>query len=172
MKQVHGLAAIPSHPTDWKAGKLGDLGVYSPPPPSLAAGRSCRARGQLPAEPKPTRGLRDLKALDLPSGAGLEGVCPPHSHQKERTLISSRALLSSLLRLIPLHCEASPEVPGGGEVGLCPFSCPRWNGTGELDHGEPFGATHQLTPHHPPSLGELQCSGAVRKHQEQQSSRL
>lgn len=138
LKQVHGLAAIPSHPTDWKAGKLG---VYSPPPPSLAAGRSCRARGQLPAEPKPTRGLRDLKALDLPSGAGLEGVCPPHSHQKERTLISSRALLSSLLRLIPLHCEASPEVPGGGRLGCAPSAA-----QGGMEQGNWIMGSH-LGPH-------------------------
>lgn len=55
-------------------------------------------------------GLRDLRAWDLPSGAGLERVRPPDSHQKEPTLISSRASLSSFLRLIP----SDPEVPGGG----------------------------------------------------------
>lgn len=64
-------------------------------------------------------GLRDLKASVLPFGAGLERFCPPGSHQKERTFISSRALLSSFLTLIPSDVKHLQRLPAG-ELGGAP----------------------------------------------------
>lgn len=105
-------------------------GLPAPTPPSPLPPRTPRRAGAAELEGSSRlspndHGLRDLRALNLPFGGRLECVSPPNSPQKQRTsLISFRALLSPLPRLIPLNVKPLQTFPGDPQPpGIC---LPSW----------------------------------------------
>lgn len=102
-------------------------GKKPPPSPSLAAGRSCGAGGQLPAEPKRTR-LKRLKGLGSPLWSGIRGCLSSRFTPEGANFNLLQGLVILFSETHPIGCEASPEVPSV-ESWAAPFRRP-WAGGG------------------------------------------